>query len=58
LRKEDTIDPSVWEARRIGTLWSFQQPGMRQWWSEWRPVYPADFRGFIDGLIREGEAAV
>jgi len=37
--------------------WAFQQPGPRQWWTEWRDMYEEDFRDFIDGLIREGEAA-
>ena len=37
--------------------WAFQQPGQRQCWTEWRDMYEEDFGSFIDGLIREGEAA-
>jgi hypothetical protein len=55
--QDGIIDPSIWETRTKGMRWEFQQPGMKQWWSEWGYVYPADFRDFCDGLIREGEAA-
>ena len=34
-----------------------QQPGTKEWWSEWRWSYDTEFSDFIDGLIREGEAA-
>jgi hypothetical protein len=30
---------------------------MQQWWSEWRDIFGEDFAEFVDGLIREGEAA-
>jgi len=28
-----------------------------QWWSEWRDIYGDDFADFVEGMIREGEAA-
>ena len=40
-----------------GMRWLFQQPGARQWWDEWREMYPQKFCKFIDDLVREGEAA-
>ncbi len=55
---EDGVSgPSVWENRRNGMLRLFQQPGMRQWWNEWRDTYGDDFAEFVDGVFREGEAA-
>jgi hypothetical protein len=54
--QDGVIAPSIWEARTRGTRWQFQQPGMQQWWSEWRGIYDDDFVKFMDGLIREGEA--
>jgi hypothetical protein len=30
---------------------------MKQLWGEWREMYARDFIDFLDGLIREGEAA-
>jgi hypothetical protein len=29
---------------------------MQQWWSEWSIDFPQEFRNYVDGLIREGEA--
>ena len=37
--------------------WLFKQPGMRPWWREFRHLYDDSFAEFVDGLIREGEAA-
>ena len=34
-----------------------QQPGTKEWWSEWRWSHDTEFSDFIDGLIRESEAA-
>ena len=34
----------------------FQQPGVQHWWSEWGIDFPSEFREYVDGLIREGEA--
>ena len=51
------IGTTVWDHRTRGYRWLFQQPGARQWWSEWRQTFGGDFASFVDGLIREGEAA-
>ena len=51
------IGPAVWE-RRIRSMRRFlEEEGMRPWWSVWRDMYADDFCSFVDGLIREGEAA-
>ena len=51
------IGPAVWNTRVRGYRWFFRNPGLRHWWSEWRDLFDDDFGRFIDGLIREGEAA-
>ncbi len=48
---------AVWGLEQGGTLWLFQQGGARHWWREWGGQYPQGFRNYVDGLIREGEAA-
>ena len=48
----------VWRRRKRSTIWMMQQLGMQQWWSDWgRALYEPGFCDFVDGLIREGEAA-
>ena len=49
--------PGTWEQSTLGMHWQLQQPGGQQWWREWRWSVPQEFRDFVDGLIREGEAA-
>jgi hypothetical protein len=49
--------PALWEFRHRGLLWSTRQQGTREWWREWRHTFDEAFRDFVDGLIREGEAA-
>ncbi len=55
--QDGVIAPSIWESRTKGTRGMLQQPGMQQWWAEWQLTYPDGFVEFMDGLIREGEAA-
>jgi hypothetical protein len=47
----------VWNQRTHGYRWFFQQPGAKPLWSEWSHTFGGDFTAFVDGLIREGEAA-
>ena len=54
---DDVINPAVWENSVRMHRWFFQQSGARQWWSDWRHQFGAKFSDFVDGLIREGEAA-
>jgi hypothetical protein len=50
-------NPEEWAYNEQGVAWVVQEPGVRQWWREWRRQYPQEFRNFVDDLIREGEAA-
>ena len=51
------IEASIWqtEVRSYGGM--MQSPGGQTWWSENRSMFSDDFGKFLDGLIREGEAA-
>ena len=46
-----------WAYTKRGVGWFARQHGFQEWWGELREGYPQDFRDFVDGLIREGEAA-
>jgi hypothetical protein len=45
------------ERMALGLRWQSQQPGMVHWWREYGGLHPQEFRDYIDGLIREGDAA-
>ena len=46
-----------WDQMLLGMRWQTGEPGVAQWWKEYRALYSADFREFFDGLIREGAAS-
>jgi hypothetical protein len=49
----------VWDQHERGLRWQVQQPGIQQWWREWAEVsFGTEFIEYVDGLIREAEAAV
>ena len=63
--QDGAINDSVWQGEKQSHLMMLLQPGARQWWgafdqrsgtqmSSW---YGDEFRDYVDGLIREGEAA-
>jgi hypothetical protein len=48
----------VWDQQERGLRWQVQQPGIRQWWREFSEVcFGTEFIDYVNGLIREGEAA-
>ena len=56
--QDGILSPTIWTSRVRTTRWLLQQPGARQWWDEWsKNLYDDDFIVFVNGLIREGEAA-
>jgi hypothetical protein len=57
LWREDAVSLRVWRNRRRNMLHLFRSDGFQQWWSEWRGYWDEEFAEFVDGLIREGEAA-
>jgi hypothetical protein len=57
--QDGAIKDSIWQGERKGYTMMLCSPGGRQWWSESvSPNYYGDeFRSYLEGLIREGEAA-
>jgi hypothetical protein len=57
--QDGAIKDSVWQGERQSYLLTFQQAGARQWWSETQAQkwFGDEFRNYVNGLIREGEAA-
>jgi hypothetical protein len=58
--QDGAINDSIWQGERQLLLMTLQQPGARQWWAE-TPTsnwFDPEFRDYVDGLIREGEAVV
>ncbi len=55
--KDDVISPAAWENAERMHRWFFAQPGAQQWWADWCFGYGDEVRDYVDGLIREGEAA-
>lgn len=55
--RDGMISRETWEGYEQGLRWQLQQPGVREWWREWNRVLPLEFRDFVEGLIREVEAA-
>jgi hypothetical protein len=47
----------AWEALDASMRRKLAWRGFREWWPEWSDAYPRWFRDYVDGLIREGEAA-
>ena len=54
---DGVMSPTVWTQRTRGIRRMLREPGMQQCWNEWGDIFSEDFCEFIDGLIREGEAA-
>jgi len=57
IAQDGAFKPALWQGEKRGNAWIIQQPGSRQWWDENRIFYSDEFGSFLDGLIREGEAA-
>jgi hypothetical protein len=58
LARKGVLDLEVMDDMERGMRWVVQQPGYRQWWKQWAgESYSPDFRDYVDGVIREGEAA-
>ncbi len=56
--RDGTGNPRVWERQLNGLRWQLQQLGIQQWWREWGGIsHEEEFRDYVDGLIREIEAA-
>jgi hypothetical protein len=54
---DGVLGAAVWEHRTRAMRRLLRQSGISQHWREYREDYPDEFGGFVDALIREGEAA-
>ena len=57
VEQDGALKASLWEAEIRGNTRILRQPGSRRWWDEWRFNFGDEFVDWVDGLIREGEAA-
>ncbi len=56
--REGIISLDTWQDYKHPQLRFVDRLGVQQWWAEWgRSTFRGDFKDFVDGLIREGEAA-
>jgi len=56
--QDEVMSERVWNRRRRSMIYELQQRGIRQWWKDWgRALYEPEFCAYVDGMIREGEAA-
>jgi hypothetical protein len=57
LARDGILTPEVWSDVDQGIRWNMQRHGIQQWWRTYSNLYSQEFRDYVDGLIREGEAA-
>jgi hypothetical protein len=57
LRQQGLWDANTEENEAETIAYILESPGARQWWTANRHWWQSEFRDFVDGLIREGEAA-
>ena len=57
LARDNLIDPDGWDSQIKGFQWVLRHEGALHWWNEYRGNSSDDFRDYVDGLIRDGEAA-
>ncbi len=55
--EDGLVGSRVWERHQLLIPRFFQQLGVQSYWRDWREVHSRGFRDYVDGLIREGEAA-
>jgi len=55
--QDGVVSREMRENADLGMRWLVENRGSRQWWHEWGRIFPPGFRDYVDGLIRESEAA-
>ena len=55
--EDGLVGPRGWERQQLLIPRIFQRRGVQSYWRDWREVHSRAFRDYVDGLIREGEAA-
>ncbi len=57
LHQRGLIDDTVKETQAHVWIALYENSGAKHWWETSQHWWPAKFRGYVDGLIREAEAA-
>ncbi len=57
LQQQGLIDDKLIESQTHALVVFLGNPGGRQWWEASQHWWDPDFRAYVNGLIREGEAA-
>jgi hypothetical protein len=57
LARDGLMDTDIWDSQVRSYRWVLGHSGALQWWDEYRGNSADKFCDFVDGLIREGEAA-
>ncbi len=55
--QQGLVTEQMFEAQTHAMIVNLEMDGVKEWWKASQHWWPADFRDFANGLIREGEAA-
>ena len=57
MAQDGALKQAIWRGDLRANMEMFHQPGALEWWNDSRGRFSDEFGEFLDGLIREGEAA-
>ena len=57
MAQDGALKQAIWQGDLRGNMEMFHQPGTLGWWNDCKGRFSDEFVEFLDGLIREGEAA-
>lgn len=57
LHQQGLVTEQMFQAQTHAMAVHLESDGVKEWWKASQHWWPADFRHFADGMIREGEAA-
>ena len=53
--KNGTLDKQLYDAETKTLKWAFTFPGAQTWWAANPISFSAEYRAFIDGLLRDAQ---
>jgi hypothetical protein len=53
--RQGVLSAEAWELSEAGLVWMLTQPGVRQWWRDWKSVFPTEFREYLELKSRDQE---
>jgi len=57
MAQDGALKQALWQGEMRANMEMLQQPGSLGWWNDRKGRFSDEFGEFLDGLIREGEAA-